>query len=332
MNKPTYSDIALNAGVGTATVERVLNGRGGVRPATVEKVVLAARKLDWPGRLPERHRGIIRIEIVLVRPDTSFYARLARAFKRISSSLDPSIHVHLTFLEEDEPKAIVDRIRKPKFHRSGLVIVSPDHVQISEALDFVQRGGLPIVQIVTRPNKNLEFVGINNLAAGRMAAMMTSRLGADQGTVVAMCHSQVYAVHRERIRGFSEYLAKNPAKGLKFEFVAFTQDSREDGADWVREAIQRWPDLAGVYNAGGGNSGVLIALQRMKPDVFFVGHELTETTREALFSGVADVIFDQVPEAQARRAMDLLLSRIGLLEEAVENPPIQFNTITSENA
>jgi hypothetical protein len=51
--KPTFSDIARHAGVGTAIVERVLNGRGGVRPATVEKVVTAAQALDYPRRLPE---------------------------------------------------------------------------------------------------------------------------------------------------------------------------------------------------------------------------------------------------------------------------------------
>lgn len=36
--KVTLKDVARQAGVGTATVERVLNGRGGVRPETVEKV------------------------------------------------------------------------------------------------------------------------------------------------------------------------------------------------------------------------------------------------------------------------------------------------------
>jgi hypothetical protein len=42
--KPTFQNIARLAGVGTATVERVLNGRGGVRPGLAEKVTAAAEE------------------------------------------------------------------------------------------------------------------------------------------------------------------------------------------------------------------------------------------------------------------------------------------------
>ncbi|MHC2362403.1 DNA-binding LacI/PurR family transcriptional regulator [Rhizobium leguminosarum] len=50
--KVTLKDVARQAGVGTATVERVLNDRGGVRPETVEKVFLAARRLEYRQSLP----------------------------------------------------------------------------------------------------------------------------------------------------------------------------------------------------------------------------------------------------------------------------------------
>ena len=56
MIKPTIQKIATEAGVGTATVERVLNARGGVFVKTAQKVNLAAKQLDWPGRLPRYFR------------------------------------------------------------------------------------------------------------------------------------------------------------------------------------------------------------------------------------------------------------------------------------
>ncbi len=47
MKTARLADIAREAQLGTATVERVLNARGNVRPETVEKVLLAARKLGY---------------------------------------------------------------------------------------------------------------------------------------------------------------------------------------------------------------------------------------------------------------------------------------------
>ena len=160
---------------------------------------------------------------------------------------------------------------------------------------------------------------------------MIDRLGAVEGTVVAMCHSQMYRVHRDRILGFSEYLKIHPRAELKFAHVYFGMDSKDRSAALVRHALDTWDDLAGFYNAGGGNSGVLEALRAARRDIFFVGHELNEVTATALRDGTADVIFDQLPEAQARRAIDILLSRMGLINVRVENPPIRFTTMTVEN-
>jgi LacI family transcriptional regulator len=252
VSKPAYAEVAKLASVGTATVERVLNGRGGVRPETVEKVLLAARALDWPRRLPERHRGIIRIEVILVRPDTSFYARLARAFRRIATSLDPSIQIQLTFLQESDPQAIADRILNPSTRRSGPAVVVPAYAEVAAALAQVSRSGLPIVQIVSRILADLDYVEIDNAAAGRLAAMMVSRLSGVQGTVIALCHSQIYEVHRDRIRGFSDYMQMNPRDGLQFKLIAFGHDEQDTSARRLAEAVREWPDLAAVYNAGGG--------------------------------------------------------------------------------
>ena len=67
------------------------------------------------------------------------------------------------------------------------------------------------------------------------------------------------------------------------------------------------------------------------PRVFFVGHELTEHTAAALRDGVMAVVLDQAPEAQARRAIDLMLSKIGLLGSELDTTPIRFITYTAEN-
>ena len=55
MGRSTIEDVARQAGVSIATVDRVLNGRAAVRPNTVERVEKAVRLLNYqPDRLAAR--------------------------------------------------------------------------------------------------------------------------------------------------------------------------------------------------------------------------------------------------------------------------------------
>ncbi len=174
--KPTFADIATAAGVGTATVERVLNGRGGVRPATAERVLAAARRLDYPRRLPERHRGLIRIDVFLVRPETSFFRRLSGAFERIAANLDPAIRLHRTFVDETNAGAIADRIANPEVRRAALILAVPDHPLVRAAVATAIEVGTPVIHVVTRAAEAFgDCVTIDNQAAGRTAASLLGR-------------------------------------------------------------------------------------------------------------------------------------------------------------
>ncbi|WP_164023111.1 LacI family DNA-binding transcriptional regulator [Rhizobium leguminosarum] len=335
--KVTLKDVASQAGVGTATVERVLNGRGGVRPETVEKVFLAARQLEYRSSLPVAHRGLIRIEVILVRPETSFYSRLNRAFERIAASLDDSIVVHRTFVRENEPAQFARYIANPTARRSALIVVAPDHADVVTSVRKAAGLGIPVVQIMTRPAPELPYVGIDNYAAGRTAAhYMSGMLAQRPGSFVALCHSGAYENHKERIRGFSSYLSENASNEgsneHRFVEVMFDLDDEHNAMELLQTALRREPGIIGVYSAGGDNKGVarvLAANKARRP--FWVGHELTGETQDYLRRGIMSIVLDQAPEVQARRSIDLALNRLGLIEVEVSAEPVRFLTITPEN-
>lgn len=332
--KVTLKDIAEAAGVGTATVERVLNGRGGVKPQTVEKVIAAAEKLDYPRRFPEKHRGVVRIEVILVRPETTFFARLSRGFERIAATLDKSVAVHRTFLAEDNPLAIADHIQNPGIRRSGLILAVPDHPAIRATLAQVRASGIPVIQIVTQiAGLDADYVGIDNEAAGRMAGLLMAGLQRRAGPAIAMCHSQVYAVHRDRVRGFSDFLARQRQGHLAFAQVCFAHDDELEAGEMLFEALRAYPGLAGLYNVGGANAALCDVLRKQARGrgVCFIGHELNEPSAAALKDGTMAAVIDQAPETQARRAIDMVLHRLGLLKQAIDMTPIRFVTITAEN-
>jgi LacI family transcriptional regulator len=343
MKKVKLSDIAREASVGTATVERVLNSRGNVRPQTVERVVIAARRLGYDRHLPERYHGIIRIEVIMMRPDTPFFARLNQAFARIAATLDSSVVIHRTFLDELDPLSVARHIDSPGFRRSALVIVAPDHAEVRARLQDVHAAGVPIVRIVSRiGDEGGSFVGIDNYAAGRTAAYyMANILKPRKGTLVALCHSGAYEVHRERIRGFSDYLEENSEPGQLFGLVMFGRDDRLHSAEVFTDALKICPDIIGVYNAGGANTGIASVLERRRRDspevteangrIMWIGHELTENSRRWLKSGLMDIVLDQAPEVQARRAIDTILLKMGFADFEVSAEPVRFLTINAEN-
>ena len=327
-------DVAALARVGSATVERVLNGRGGVRPETVERVLAAVRRLDYPKRLPERHRGVTRIEVMMLRPELSFISRLSKGFERIGANLHPSISLHRTFLNESDPLSIAERIRNPPIRRSALLAALPQHPAIHNALAAVHDSGVPVIQVMTRlDGLDAAYVGIDNQAAGRMAGLLLAGMQREPGIVAALCHSQIYGVHRDRIRGFSDFMARPAASHLTFQQAAFMYDDENEMARVASELMRGVPDLAGLYCAGG-DYGPLCDLLRRSPrrnEICVIGHELTEQSAAALRDGTISAIIDQAPETQARRALDMALHRLGLLEAEVDSSPIRFVTITAEN-
>ena len=189
------------------------------------------------------------------------------------------------------------------------------------------------MHVVTRAAEDAgDLISIDNYAAGRTAALFLSRMQAREGAVMALCHP-IYQVHRERMRGFSDYLAQNPRDGLTFRWIGFGRDEARRSRDLLFEALEVWPDLVGLYNAGAANASLCAVLRRHPRgrQVFFVGHELTENSAAALRDGVMSVVLDQAPEAQARRAIDLMLKKIGLLDMELDTAPIRFITLTAEN-
>ncbi|TXI12660.1 MAG: LacI family DNA-binding transcriptional regulator [Rhizobium sp.] len=333
MAKVTLKDVAAAAGVGAATVERALNGRGNVLPKTAEKIFIAAKRLGYRAPPAGRKHGLVRIEVVLLRPETYFYSRLNRAFERIAALLDKDILIQRTFVREDDPFDFSRRIANAQAPRSALIVVAPNHPDVIAAVRRAADDGMPVVQIMTQPVRELPYVGINNEAAGRTAAFYMARMQAGiSGTLVALCHSGAYENHRARIRGFSDYLLDHANPSHQFAEVMFDEDDEMKTMELLTDAFARYPDIVGLYSAGGDNTAIAAMLrQKRQRPVFWVGHELSDATRGYLQEGLMTIVLDQAPEVQARRAIDRTLKALGLIETDIDPEPVRFLTVTAES-
>lgn len=334
--RTNIAEIARAAGVGTATVERVMNARGNVRPETAERVILAARALGYDRQMPELYRGIIRIEVVMIRPDSTFFTRLNVAFSRIAASLSRSINIHRTFVDDLDINQLAEHILNPKTRRSGLIIVAPDDPRIGQSIQALRMQGVPVVSVVSRVGRDSKhFVGIDNYVAGRTAAFyMTQFQRHRSGTILTLTHGTTYSNHRDRLQGFYDYLAERGEENHSFPRIAFGRDDADETRKVLHEAFQAHPDCIGLYNAGGANRAVAEVLTHRPPGastIMWIGHELTDKSRRWLKSGLMQLVLDQAPETQARRSIDRILQLVGFLDLAVDPSPVPFHTYTSEN-
>jgi LacI family transcriptional regulator len=58
---------------------------------------------------------------------------------------------------------------------------------------------------------------------------------------------------------------------------------------------------------------------------------LSDATRGYLKEGLMTIVLDQAPEVQARRAIDLTLKRLGLIDTDIDSEPVRFLTVTAES-
>ncbi|WP_051537196.1 substrate-binding domain-containing protein [Asaia prunellae] len=176
--RATILEIARHSGVSTATVDRVINGRGGVRLAKERVVLEAARALGDGRRLVALHARLARIAVVTQPPGNPFHAALQEAFRRIIPAYREQ---NIACFEHHSPIAHPERsatlIRQLARDYDGLILCLPDHPAIRQAVtDAGQK--LPIVTIasdITSPNR-MAYIGSDNHRAGRIAADMMGRL------------------------------------------------------------------------------------------------------------------------------------------------------------
>jgi len=138
--------------------------------------------------------------------------------------------------------------------------------------------------------------------------------------------------HAERLEGF--------AAALRQEFPRVDiigplegHDERTETADIVSALLDQNPDLAGLYNLGAGNGGLVAALEKSSRSgtVRVIAHELTGPTRAGLRSGAIDVVLDQNPDGEIReviaaaRALALDASRVTVTD------PIEIGIFLRDN-
>jgi LacI family transcriptional regulator len=317
MARVTIEDVALEAGLSVATVDRVLNGRAAVRPQTALRVEKAIRLLNYqPDRLAARlAKGQeYRFCFVLPEGNNSFMIELGEEVRANASRLvTERVHIDLRLTDVFDAATLAATLDSIGDIYDGVAVVALDHPRVREAINGLVERGVAVVTLVSDvpSSKRMHYAGIDNSSAGRTAATLMGRfLGGRKGKVGLIAGSLSLRDHIERRFGFEQVLAQ------EFPHLAILPvlESRDD---WQRvekvtaEMLATHPDLIGIYNVGAGARGIVTALENTgrQKQITYIAHELTDHTRRALVDGTIDAIINQNAGHEVRSAVRVLMAK-----------------------
>ena len=337
MKKHTLEMLAKKAGVGVATVDRVLNERGGVSPQTARKVLLAARDIGLNRILPQQYQQPWQIEVFLSGNGSFFFQQLARDFGEIAGVLGyQRMRLFRTFTAETQPAKLARLIVESSRRRDGIIVVAHDDPLLYEALEACREQGTPVITIVTDlPGAaRLCHVGIDQGQAGRTAGLMMGRMARQGGEVLVVSGRSDYRAHRQRIDGFGEVLGRRFAD-LQLREVLAGQDQQERIVRLLDQTLAQSQEIVGLYNTGSGNGVISAVLARhnLQRRCLYITHELYDVTRNLMAEDVLALVLDQNARQHAQLALDILLRHLesGYQPGVYEDGKVDFRLITPEN-
>lgn len=306
--KITLRDVAQRAGVGPATVDRVINERGNVSEDISRKVLRAARELGLKRILPDRHRRTIRIEVILARPELPLIARMRHEFQRLTATLDSSIVIHRTLLKDEGVTSIAKALRATGC--DAVIVYMRDDPAIHAAIAALKQRGVPMVTLISDvpQSQRLAYAGPDHYMSGRTAGYFVTRMARAPGPVAILCNTRAIQSHDARIRGLTDYLA-TCNDGFVLRAIVEGGDDRDRSETLLRQLFAAHRDIVAVYNVGAANLGVAAAIRAdiLPERPVFVGHELSEFSARLLSEGIMSLVIDQCPERQARLAVNHIL-------------------------
>ncbi|WP_417408069.1 LacI family DNA-binding transcriptional regulator [Hoeflea sp.] len=296
--KARIIDIALHAGVSTATVDRVLNERPGVREKTVRKVLEAAEWLSRSGGRPQ----VLAPELTGLTLDVMLGGQPGFAKDMLISALrgtarELGVTLRMRYAQKAKVPELSSALNEALAEGTNGVIMEPiEHPLIRDKVNELAAHGIPVVSILTPlPDADVVFYsGMDNRAAGRTAGALMGHISGRKGKAAIFMSDTLYRSHEERESGVRTILRQDFPDITVLDVITMG-DNPSAFYGRALDLLDRHPDLTSICNLGAGNRGIERALleKGRSQDMAYIAFNLTPLTRNALLDGTVDAVIHQ---------------------------------------
>lgn len=282
----SIKELALQAGLSTATIDRVINNRANVSPQTRRRVDAAIKELeDQEAQLSSKGRRLF-IDFIIEAPKR-FSREVQSACNSVITGLSPAVfrprfHMKPKF-DEQEILQLLNSIKKRG--SQGVIIAAQSRDNVCALIDDICDNDIPVLTFVTdQPkSKRLAYVGIDNYQAGKVAAYLMDKLiFKPHANILTTIRRSNFSGEDERLIGFQSTLdLTKPETNL---IIARGGDGLSSmTSDEVKRVLKGVDQLDAVYSMGGGNEAILNVLDsyNLQPEVY-IAHDLDEENIDLL--------------------------------------------------
>lgn len=292
-NRPTIHDVARAAGVSSATVDRVLNGRERVREDTARRVYEAARQIGYHaapliGQRVHADQPRLRLGLVLHKERQSFYQQFKEEAERaVARATGVRASVQIAFAASQSPKDFTTLMEGMADRVDAIAATAVTHPEVTDAVTRLNARGIPCFSLLNDFAQGVRqnYLGLNNLKVGRIAAHMIATAAHHAGKVAIFVGGYRWHGHELRETGVRSYFREHAPRFQVLDTLV-NLETRQLTYEATLDLLGRHPDLRGIYCAGGGMEGAIAALieARAPGEVALVVNELTPESRAALIS------------------------------------------------
>jgi DNA-binding LacI/PurR family transcriptional regulator len=318
------ADVAARAGVGIATVSRVLNGRANVSEATREKVLDAIRTLDYYPSSVARNLSLKRTLVIgVLTPFLTNPSPIERVRGIVTALGDSPYDLALFDIESAGRERRAFRLLADRHRTDGLLIVSlvPPPGEVSR----LQNVGIATVLVDAR-HDTLPSVVIDDVEGGMLATRYLLELGHRRIAFIGDKPADEFRFDssRDRTVGYERALA-DAGVPLRPEYVREGTQSRHIARNIAEELLHLPERPTAIFAASDTQAlGVLEAARglniRVPEELSVIGFDDIEISSYVGLTTVRQPLFES-----GRRGAELLLGAL-----AGTPPPVRVETLPLE--